>query len=102
MTDARQALPEWPRLMAADLAALYLSIGLTMLRERGPAPKRFGRRVLYDRQDLDRFADRLGGSGEAPPSAPLTVADRKEVERRYLDRLAEKDFGRLGKGSKTR
>lgn len=57
----RAALPEWPRLMSVELAAAYLSIGTTMLRERGPQPKHLGSRVLYDRRDLDRWADALTG-----------------------------------------
>src|SRR3712207_3561874 len=60
MTD-RLVLPDWPRLMDEPQAGEYLSIGKTMLREHGPKPKRLGRRVLYDRRDLDRWADRLGG-----------------------------------------
>ena len=79
----RNALPDWPRLMSEDLAAAYCSIGVTTLRNHGPSPTRLGRRVLYDRHDLDRWADRLGGQ-------PLTVAehDREsdEIERRFLER----------------
>jgi hypothetical protein len=67
--------------MSEDLAARYLSIGTTTLRINGPQPRRMGRRVLYDRHDLDRWADRLGGQ-------PLTVQESKaeaaEVERRFL------------------
>lgn len=80
---SRAALPDWPRLMCESDAAAYLSIGTTTLREHGPAAKRWGRRVLYDRHDLDRWADRLGGQ-------PLTVAEQREeaseVERRFLER----------------
>lgn len=79
----RTALPDWPRLMCDELAALYLGIGETTLRASGPEPKRLGRRRLYDRHDLDRWADRLGGQ-------PLTVAQQRqeasEVERRFLEK----------------
>ena len=79
----RDALPDWPRLMCEEMAARYLSIGTTMLRESGPESKRWGRRVLYDRHDLDRWADRLGGQ-------PLTVQEQREeaseVERRFLEK----------------
>lgn len=79
----RTTLPDWPRLMTIELAAAYLSRSPTTIRERGPKPKRDGRSVLYDRNDLDRWADRLGGQ-------PLTEAERaeeaKEVERRFLER----------------
>lgn len=79
----RAELPDWPRLMCAELAASYVGLSETTLRESGPAPKRWGRRVLYDRHDLDRWADRLGGQ-------PLSVAEQQaesaDVERRFLER----------------
>jgi Fe-S cluster biosynthesis and repair protein YggX len=78
----RAALPNWPRLMAIDLASAYLGLSATTLRQKGPAPKEYGKRRLYDRIDLDRWADRLGGQ-------PLGVAERKaearDVERRFLE-----------------
>ena len=80
---ARAALPDWPRLMSEPLAAAYVGIGTTMLRRNGPAPKAIGKRRLWDRIDLDRWADRLGGQ-------PLTVAEQRseaaEVERRFLEK----------------
>ena len=76
-------LPNWPRLMHEKLAAEYLSIGTTMLRERGPEPKRWGKRRLYDRIDLDRWADRLGGQ---PLTVPEQQAEARDVERRFLDK----------------
>lgn len=76
-------MPDWPRLMSASRAAQYLSISETSLRLDGPAPRRYGRRVLYDRNDLDRWADRLGGQ-------PLTMQEQREeaavVERRFLEK----------------
>ncbi len=84
----RAALPDWPRLMDIELAAAYLSRSPTVIRERGPKPKRDGRSVLYDRHDLDRWADSLGGQ-------PLNPQDReeeaKEVERRFLERRRGRD-----------
>jgi hypothetical protein len=78
----RSALPNWPRLMCVELAAAYLGLSATTLRGNGPAPKAYGKRRLYDRIDLDRWADRLGGQ-------PLTVAEQRkeasEVERRFLE-----------------
>jgi hypothetical protein len=79
----RAALPDWPRLMSEPLAAAYVSLSVTTLRSQGPSPARLGRRRLYDRRDLDRWADRLGGQ-------PLTVAEQRqeasEVERRFLEK----------------
>lgn len=79
----RAALPDWPRLMGEDMAARYVSLSATTLRKEGPCPRRIGRRKLYDRMDLDRWADRLGGQ-------PLTVQEQRqeasEIERRFLER----------------
>lgn len=80
---ARADMPGWPRLMDEPLAARYLSIGVTNLRENGPAPKRHGRRRLYDRNDLDRWADRLDGQ---PLDAKAQQEEAAEVERRFLER----------------
>lgn len=85
MRSERPGMPGWPRLLSADLAALYLSISMTNLREYGPKPKRHGRRVLYDLHDLDRWADRLDGQ-------PLDEHDEEveadEVERRWREKRA--------------
>ena len=82
----RPVLPDWPRLMAAPLAAAYLGVGATTLREQGPQPKRLGARVLYDRRDLDRWADALDGQ-------PLDPA-RRSAEG---DDIAARVAARLGK-----
>jgi hypothetical protein len=83
VTTDRASLPDWPRLMGEDLAAAYVSLSATSLREHGPAPKRFGKRRLYDRIDLDRWADRIGGQ-------PLTALEEKResaaIERRFLEK----------------
>lgn len=83
----RPALPDWPRLMGERDAAAYLSIGTTTLRERGPAPKKIGARTIWDRRDLDRWADALDGQ-------PLTPAEERaeadDVERRFLDKRARR------------
>jgi len=62
-------------------AAAYLSIGVTTLRQHGPRPVRLNRRRLYDRNDLDRWADRLGGQ---PLTDNQTLAEQKEVERHFF------------------
>lgn len=79
----RVVLPDWPRLMSVQMAAAYLSRSVSTIRERGPTPKRDGRSVLYDRVDLDRWADRLAGQ----PLSPIEREEEaKEVERRFLER----------------
>lgn len=80
----RQLLPDWPRLMDERQAVEYLSIGKTMLRAHGPRPKRLGRRCLYDRRDLDRWADSLG---EQPLDEQAQADEAAEVERRFLERF---------------
>lgn len=79
---AKIPLPDWPRLMPVELAAQYLGIGPTTLREKGPQPKRLGKRVLYDRLDLDRWADALGGQ---PLDEVDEAKERAEVTRRFLE-----------------
>ena len=59
---------QWPRLMDVETAAAYISMSPKTLRNRisrkadNPLPvkvKRAGRKVLFDRRDLDRYADSL-------------------------------------------
>lgn len=78
----RAALPDWPRLMGAPLAAQYVGLSETTLRKCGPAPKEHGRRKLYDRRDLDRWADRLG---DQPMDEPDRLLEAENVERRFLE-----------------
>ena len=80
----RQALPDWPRLMRAPLAAAYLGIGETTLRTHGPTPKRLGGAVLYDIRDLDRWADALGGQ---PLDDSARAAEGGDMLHRVLQRL---------------
>lgn len=82
--DARAILPDWPRLMDVELAAAYLGIGASTLRESGPQPKRLGRRVLYDRHDLDRWADALGGQ---PLDQSARAAEGDDMDARVQERL---------------
>lgn len=77
-------LPDWPRLMAEPLAAAYLGIGASTLRERGPRPKKLGARTLYDRRDLDRWADALSGQ---PLDAEAREAEAEDALWRVKERL---------------
>jgi hypothetical protein len=69
--------------MGADLAAAYLGLSATTLREKGPEAKEYGKRRLYDGIDLDRWADRLGGQ---PLTVPEQHQEAAEVERRFLEK----------------
>lgn len=77
------AMPDWPRLMSERLAAAYLGIGASTLRDRGPKPRKFGARTLYDRRDLDRWADALDGQ-------PLDAPQRDEEAGDALKRIEER------------
>ena len=76
--------------MPANLAALYLSRSVTVIRERGPKPKRDGRSVLYDIRDLDRWADELGAEEAGTAGAPAADNDPASAaaaeEQRFFDR----------------
>jgi hypothetical protein len=83
----------WPRLMDVTLAAAYLSRSETVIRERGPKPKRDGRSVLYDIRDLDRWADSLDaeeagqdGHGRPPPADNDPAAAAAAEEERFFAR----------------
>jgi hypothetical protein len=58
----------WPRLLCVEDAAEYLNISPKTIRNglarNAPSPfpvrpKRFGKRVLFDIQDLDNYVDEL-------------------------------------------
>lgn len=76
-----------PRLMKAREAAEYLGMSETRLRAVGPSPRRVGRWVVYDRKDLDRWADRLS---DLPLEEQDELAEARDVERRFLEQL---DYG---------
>lgn len=49
----REPKARWGRLLSVEDAAEYFSIGPATLRGLEIRPIRIGRRVLYDRRDLD-------------------------------------------------
>jgi hypothetical protein len=72
----RNALPNWPRLLNADLAAAYVGVSKTTflgdVGKRWPLPISQGRRRVWDIRQLDEHVDQLAGVGEA--SDPLMEA----------------------------
>jgi hypothetical protein len=54
-----------PRLLKADAAAHYLGVSVSKLYGLDIPKKRDGGNVLYDRADLDAYADGLPYEGEA-------------------------------------
>ncbi|KQN06921.1 helix-turn-helix domain-containing protein [Sphingomonas sp. Leaf25] len=92
-TVARARLPDWPRLMPLRLACAYFGVCDKTFRSLGIAPRRIGRRVLWDRRDLDRFAD-----GIAPRTARPTdsSAGMRAMERRFYARMNDAKTGTAG------
>ncbi len=60
----------WPRLLTVEKAALYLGVSRETLKKNGIGLPRLraGRKVLYDRELLDRLID------GCPPGADIWVA----------------------------
>ena len=54
-----------PRCLSREQAARYLGVGRTLLARIGPPPIRLGRRLVYDRVDLDRWLDDHKSRGRA-------------------------------------
>lgn len=52
-----------PRLMPAPLAAHYIGVSESTLRALGLRRRELGGKRLYDKADLDRFADSLRYEG---------------------------------------
>ena len=81
-------LPDWPRLMPADLACRYVGWSrngfLGRVGKTWPEPVRLGGKVLWCRKGLDEAVDRLVGSGEplADPYKEAINGVGAEVHRR--------------------
>lgn len=80
--------PYWPRLMSEQLAARYLGISPTFLRQHGPSPKRIGRRVVHDIKALDRWADILDGQ---PLTDEQKAQEGDDMARRIKERMRGKN-----------
>jgi hypothetical protein len=66
--NKRPTIYAWPRLMDLETAAAYIGMAPKTLRNRisrraedpfEVKPKRRGRKVLFDKKDLDKYADEL-------------------------------------------
>ena len=79
--NAPATLPHWPRLLSVELAASYVGLGVTRFEALELPCRRIGKRKLYDRLDLDRWADRLDGQ-----PVEDAAAESKSVEERFLAR----------------
>lgn len=80
---SKPLLPDWPRLMAEPVAAAYISLSPSTLRTLRLRTRRVGRRVLYDRRDLDTWVDGMSGQ-------PLDERQQEEesarIERMFLEK----------------
>lgn len=74
MTSARQFAP---RLMPAPAAAEYLGISESKLRTLGLPRKQLDGKRLYERSDLDDYADRLPYEGDLTPSTDSNTCTGK-------------------------
>jgi predicted DNA-binding transcriptional regulator AlpA len=63
--DSRAGGDIQPRCLSLEQAARYLAIGRTLLKRIGPPPVRLGRRLVYDRVDLDHWLDETKSRGRA-------------------------------------
>ena len=67
MDNKQRITARWPRLLDVNDTAEYLNISPKTIRNRlsnkeNPfpvCPKRFGKRVLFDIKDLDRYVDEM-------------------------------------------
>ena len=64
MSETRLSLPP-VRCLTKSEAAAYLGIGVTLFEQQRIPAVRFGRRVVYDRVDLDAWLDEYKHRGRA-------------------------------------
>jgi hypothetical protein len=79
------------RCLTKKEAAAYLGIGVTLLAELGVPSIRFGRRLVYDRVDLDAWLEEYKRRGRAG----------KEVAETWPVKAASTGAGILGTGGST-
>lgn len=60
---AKQPLPDWPRLMPADLAAQYLSVSKSAFAKLAIRPVIVAGKKRYDRAALDQLVQTLAPAG---------------------------------------
>src|SRR5258708_5493087 len=80
MAESTLALPPI-RCLTKEEAAAYLGIGVTLFEQQHLPAVRFGRRVVYDRVDLDAWLDEYKSRGRARketlwPVKPASTGER--------------------------
>jgi hypothetical protein len=98
-----------PRCLSRDQAAAYLGIGVTLLASLSVRPVRLGRRLLYDRVDLDAWLDEHKGRGRAveedlwPEDEDSTDEKTRRTGGSTLSSRMDAEYARaLGYGSSTK
>ena len=78
-------LPGWPRLLSLELAASYVGVSEHLFKKnvgiKWPRPHRDGKRVLWDRHELDMMID--GTHGQTQQET------RRQKIRERIERHAE-------------
>lgn len=71
-------LPDWPRLMNADLAAAYCGgVSIPHFIKHCPvAPRKFGSRKLWDRKQIDAWLDE-----------EIAIDDPRQTTEYWLDQI---------------
>lgn len=87
----RAQLPDWPRLLSLQLASAYFGVCAARFRALEIRPVRIGRRVLWDRHDLDRFVDGMSGQ---PVKGGDPASEARAMERRFFARLKKHEQGK--------
>ena len=62
--DARVVMSCWPRMLTVEMAAKYLGLSAKTIRNhryRLPGMRKWGGKVVFDRQAIDRMLDHSGG-----------------------------------------
>lgn len=100
------SLPDWPRLMSADLACRYVGYSrngfLKRVGKTWPEPIRLGGKVLWDRKALDEAIDRLS-LGAEPLADPFEKAlDRLNQRAKPLTDPVMEAIKGMGQGTGSR
>ena len=63
--NGRVVIASWPRMLTVELLAAYIGLAPQTVRnnaDRIPGRRNLGRRVLWDRHEVDRWLDRGDGT----------------------------------------
>jgi hypothetical protein len=88
IVQQREAVASWPRWLDSKAAATYISAPVSRIHDlvalRRLEPRRDGRRLLFDREDLDRYVE----GGSHPVSTPGESPADRQVSARASDSVS--------------